>query len=255
MSASRILPFLLRKDLEQTLSIGHLDQRSRRIRAGLEITETISRQFDAASALQTLGEEVLTRFEMSISIVAEDTPDGPRILHVLGNVPEGVNPEAIFGQRNPLRACLQVGEMILSENTDEDETWHDTPLLNALRAKSFICLPVSIEKTPVAAVMATSFVPMPAFAPADRQVYFQISRQVSIILQNLKLFNETRKRLQEVNLLLDFSRQLSGLGPDSILNALLESALRVITSAHAGTVMVWSESEERLMRARSFQLR
>jgi hypothetical protein len=55
---------------------------------------------------------------MSISIVAEDSPDGPRILHVMGNVPEGVNPEAIFGQRNPLRACLQLGEMILSENTD-----------------------------------------------------------------------------------------------------------------------------------------
>ncbi len=240
------LPFLLRKDLEQTLSISHLDQRSRRIRAGLEITETISRQFDAASALQTLGEEVLTRFEMSISIVAEDTPDGPRILHVMGNVPEGVNPEAIFGQRNPLRACLQIGEMILAENVDEDETWHDTPLLNALRAKSFICLPVSIDNIPVAAVLTTSFVPMPAFAPADRQVYFQISRQVSIILQNLKLLNETRKRLQEVNLLLDFSRQLSGLGPDSILNALLESALRVITSAHAGTVMVWIDADERL---------
>jgi PAS domain S-box-containing protein len=241
------LPSLLHKDLEQTVSISHLDQRSRRIRAGLEITETISRQFDAASALQTLGEEVLTRFDMSVSIVAEDTPDGPRILHVMGNVPPGVNPEAIFGQRNPLRACLQVGEMILSENIDEDENWHDTPLLNALRAKSFISLPVSVDNKPVAAVLAVSFEPMPAFAAADRQVYFQISRQVSIILQNIKLLNETRKRLQEVNLLLDFSRQLSGLGPDSILNALLESALRVISSAHAGTVMIWNDTEERLI--------
>jgi len=241
------LPSLLHKDLEQTVSISHLDQRSRRIRAGLEITETISRQFDAASALETLGKEVLTRFDMSISIVAEETPDGPRILHVMGNVPQGVNPEAIFGQRNPLRACLQIGETILSENIDEDETWHDTPLLNALRAKSFISLPISVDNKPVAAVLATSFEPMPAFAADDRQVYFQISRQVSIILQNIKLLNETRKRLQEVNLLLDFSRQLSGLGPDSILDALLESALRVISSAHAGTVLLWNETEARLI--------
>ncbi len=241
------LPSLLHKDLEQTVSISHLDQRSRRIRAGLEITETISRQFDAASALQTLGREVLTRFDLSISIVAEDTPDGPRILHVMGNVPQGVNPEAMFGQRNPLRVCLQIGDTILSENIDEDETWHDTPLLNALRAKSFICLPVTIDNKPVAAVLATSFEPMPAFAFDDRQVYFQISRQVSIILQNIKLLNETRKRLQEVNLLLDFSRQLSGLGPDSILDALLESALRVISSAHAGSVMLWNENDNRLV--------
>ena len=241
------LPSLLHKDLEQTVSISHLDQRSRRIRAGLEITETISRQFDAASALQTLGREVLTRFDLSISIVAEDTPDGPRILHVMGNVPQGVNPEAMFGQRNPLRACLQIGQTILSENIDEDETWHDTPLLNALRAKSFICLPVSIANKPVAAVLATSFEPMAAFAADDQQVYFQISRQVSIILENINLLNETRKRLQEVNLLLDFSRQLSGLGPDSIVDALLESALRVISSAHAGTVLLWNENDNRLV--------
>jgi GAF domain-containing protein len=241
------LPALLHKDLAQTLAISSLDQRSRRIRAGLEVIQIVSRQLDESSALAALGSEVFTRFNMTVSLVAEETADGPRLTRVFGNLPRGINAEAMFGQRNPLRTSLQNGETILAYNLDEDETWHDTPLLNGLRAKSFFCLPIVIENKPVAAVLAASFEPMPAFSADDRQFFAQIGRQASVVLQNLTLLNETRKRLQEVNLLLDFSRQLSGLDPASILSALLESALRVTSSAHAGVVLLWREDEGRLV--------
>ena len=241
------MPMFLHKDLDQTLAISHLSQRARHIRAGLQLTEAISRQIDSSSALVTLGQQILTSFDMSISIVARETSDGPRIIHTIGNLPRGANPEALFGQRNPLRVSLQTSETLLSVNLDEDEVWHDTPFLSALRAKSFICIPVVINNKPIAAVLATDSEAMSAFSVEDRQVYFQISRQISIILQNISLLNETRQRLQEVNLLLDFSRQLSGLNPQEILRSLLDSALRVVTPAHAGAVMLWDRHEEMLV--------
>ena len=40
------LPILLRKDLDQTIAIHNLDQRGERVRAGLAITELVSRQLD-----------------------------------------------------------------------------------------------------------------------------------------------------------------------------------------------------------------
>ncbi len=241
------MPMLLHKDLDQTISISHLNQRARHIRAGLQLTEAISRQVDSPSALLTLGQQILTSFDMSVSIVARETPDGPRIIHTVGTLPRGANPETLFGQRNPLRVSLQTSETLLSVNLDEDEVWHDTPFLSALRAKSFICIPVVINNKPIAAVLATDSEAMPALSVEDRQVYFQISRQISIILQNISLLNETRQRLQEVNLLLDFSRQLSGLNPQEILRSLLDSALRVVTPAHAGAVMLWNRHEELLI--------
>jgi GAF domain-containing protein len=233
------LPVLLHKDLEQMITIRKLERRARRIRAGLEITEVINRQVDAQSALKALGSEILSRLEMTISIVAENSSEGPRLLHVFGNIPQGANPEALFGQRNPLRHCLQTGETLLVMNTAEDDTWRDTALLVGLRSRGFICLPVLLEEKPV----AVSQEPLPALTDEDRQVYLQISRQGSIILQNISLLTETRQHLREVNLLLDFSRQLGGLGPDNILKALLDSALRVVSSAHAGTVILWEEAE------------
>lgn len=161
----------------------------------------------------------------------------------MGNLPRGVNPEASFGQRNPLRTCLQTGETIISDNLDEDDVWHDTPFLSNLRAKSFICMPVVINNKPIAAVLATDTEAMPTLSDEDRQAYSQISRQISIILQNLSLLNETRQRLGEVNLLLDFSRHLSGLEPREILKSLLESALRVVSPAHAGVVFLWDPND------------
>jgi PAS domain S-box-containing protein len=241
------LPILLRKDLDQTIAIQNLDQRTQRVRAGLAITESVSRQLDASSALQALGRETLTQLSMSVAMVAEMTGEGPHLVHVLGNIPRATSPEALFGQRNPLRASLQTGEAILIANLDENLEWRETPLLSALRVKSLICLPIKIDKKTVAAMLAVSPEPLPAFTDEDLQVYYQIARQTSVILQNISLLNETRRRLQEVNLLLDFSRQLRGLDSEQIVRALLESARRALSAAHAGVVLIWDEHSAQLL--------
>lgn len=240
------LPVLLRKDLDQTIAIHNLDQRGQRVRAGLAITESVSRQLDSSSALQALGRETLTQLGMSVAMIAELGNEGPRLMSVMGNVPRSTSPEALFGQRNPLRACLQTGETILIPSLDENLEWRETPLLTALRAKSLICLPIKIDKRTVAAMLAVSPEPMSSFTDEDRQVYNQIARQTSVILQNISLLNETRKRLQEVNLLLDFSRQLRGMDADHIVRSLLDSARRALPSAHAGIVLVWDEPTNQL---------
>jgi GAF domain-containing protein/signal transduction histidine kinase len=241
------LPILLHKDLDQTIAIQNLDQRTQRVRAGLAITESVSRQLDASSALLALGRETLTQLRMSVAMVAEMTSEGPRLIHVLGNIPRATSPEALFGQRNPLRTSLQTGEAILLANLDENLDWRETPLLSAMRAKSLICLPIKIDKKTIAAMMAVSPEPLPEFTAEDLQVYHQVARQTSVILQNISLLNETRRRLQEVNLLLDFSRQLRGLDSDQIVRALLESARRALPAAHAGMVLLWDDHAGQLL--------
>jgi len=238
------LPVLLHKDLEQTISLHNLDRRAQRVRAGLAITESVSRQLDTSSALSALGRETLTQLGMSVALVAESTQEGPRLLHVLGSFPRSTNVEALFGQRNPLRASLQLGKPILISNLDENDEWRDSTLLTSLRAKGVICLPVLVENKPVAAMLAVSPEPMPDFTEEDHQVYLQISQQTSLILQNISLLNQTRRRLDEVNLLLDFSRQLTAMEPEAIIKSLLDSSRKVLPNAHAGAVLIWNPKTE-----------
>ena len=238
------LPILLHKDLEQTISLHNLDRRAQRVRAGLAITESVSRQLDKSSALSALGRETLTQLGMSLALVAENTPDGPRLLPVMGSLPRSTNVEALFGQRNPLRACLQTGKPILIANLDDNDEWRDVPLLTSLRTKAVICLPINIDNKPVAAMLAASPEPMPDFTEEDTQVYMQVSRQTSLILQNIDLLNQTRRRLEEVNLLLEFSRELSGMDSEAIIKSLLDSSRRVLPYAHAGAVLIWNPKLE-----------
>ncbi len=241
------LPTLLHKDLDQTIAIHDLDRRVHRLRAGLAIAETVSAQIDAPSVMLALGREMITRLGMAVALLAEEAPDGPRLTQILGSVPKGTNPEALFGQRNPLRTAMQTGQAIVIPNLDENEEWRDAALLVSLRARSVIGLPIQIGDRVVAGVLATSPEPLAGLTEEDRQIYDQLARQTGIVLQNISLLAETRRRLQEVNLLLDFSRQLSGLDLGNIVHALLDSARRVITAAHAGFVLLWDRQALRLI--------
>ena len=205
------LPVLLHKDLEQMIAMHSLDLRIQRIRAGLKITESVSRQLDASSALLALARETLTQLGMTTALLAENTEQGPRLVRTVGGAPAATNAEALFGQRNPLRAVLQTGVPILIADLEDNDEWRHTPLLSQLRARGIVCLPLLVEDRAVAAMLAISTAPLPAFTDEDRQVYQQISRQASVILQNISLLAETRRRLQEVNILLEFSRRLTGL--------------------------------------------
>ncbi len=240
------LPLLLRNDLGHILALHTLESRQRRIRALLGVTGVISQQIDITNALAQLGRELLTRLEVNAVLIAEETAEGPILRHIFGNVPPEAQIETLFGQRNPLRNALQNGELILVSALEESDDWRDTPLLNALRTKGFLCLPLVVGEHSRAAVLAISQQPLPPFTEEDRQLYAQVSRQIAIILQNISLLAQTRRRLQEVNLLLEFSRRATGAEPLEILELFLENVRRVVTPAHAGMVLLWNEREQSL---------
>ncbi|MFN2119237.1 MAG: GAF domain-containing protein, partial [Anaerolineales bacterium] len=235
------LPVLLRKDLEQTIALHQLDQRAERIRGGLAVIEAVSRQSDVSSALLALARAMLTQIGMDAALIAENTPEGPRLGHTLGAVPATVNTQALFGQRNPLHAALQAGEPILIPDLDESDEWRDTPLLRQLRARGVVCLPFLVQDRAVAAMLAVSLAPLPAFSEQDRQVFEQVSRQASVVLQNIGLLTQTQGRLHEVNVLLEFSRRLTGLDSAQIMNALLEGARQGVRAGQAGAAFIWDE--------------
>lgn len=132
-------------------------------------------------------------------------------------------------------------------NLEDDPTWSDTPLLKNLDAKGFITLPISSNGHVEAAILAISRTALPAISHEDEQIYELIANQVAIALQNLNLLTETRRRLREVDLLLEFSRQLGSLDPTQILETLATSALRVMSHAHAGVVMLWDREQAALV--------
>jgi PAS domain S-box-containing protein len=240
------LAVLLHKDLEQTIALQQLYHRARNIRVGLDIAETINRQPDRESVLNSLASQMLTEMELDIALVAEPSGGGPRLVNQFGPLPENANPEALLGQRNPLRQTFQSGETIFVPNLEENQEWQNAPLLRSLNAKAFISLPIASNGTIEAAVLAISNTPLSDVTKEDEQVYTLIGNQVSITLQNLNLLTETRRRLREVNLLLEFSRELGSLDPQEILDILVNSIRRVLPHAHGARIILWDDELDSL---------
>jgi PAS domain S-box-containing protein len=245
--ARQHLPMLLQQGLEKSLTIQQLSHQIERVQSGLEMAEIVSRQPDIPSVLRTLGRELLTRFNLQTVLMAEKTPNGPRFIEPIGSVPENVNPESYYGQRNPLRQLLEDSQVLIVPDLGGDAEWRSNPLLTALHGRSFIGLPLMIGDGRTAAVLAIGQKQLDPMDEEDRQLFIRVSGQVSVSVQNLHLLVETRRRLQEVNLLLSFSRKLGSLNPTNILQSLVESVLQVISSAHAGWVALWDEKEEALI--------
>ncbi len=241
------LPVVLHRQIEQTVENQRLFRRVERVRAGLEMTERATLQDNVQGVLEVIGQEIMARLDMSLVLVAEQTPVGPRLISVLGTAPDHANPEALFGQRNPLRQVLQDGRMLLISNLEETHSWKNSPLLNAVNAHSFLALPFKISEGCQAGVLVLGSKVLSPFSEEDHQVYAQLSRQVSVSLQNLELLRETRRHLDEVNLLLDFSRKLGSLEPGSILAALMEAVMQVISSATTGWVGLYEDSTRQLV--------
>ena len=238
---------LLAKEAEQSLAIASLSQRASRIRHGMDIAEVVNRQADRQGILNALGSEIIARMQMDLALAAENGPHGPRLIYTLGSLPRDMNVDALLGQLNPLSRCLQSGETLLVSRLEESPEWSGSPLLQAAGAAGFICLPVLAQGGPDFAVLALSRSPLPDFTAEDEQLFTLLARLAGISLQNAGLLSQTSQRLDEVNLLLDFSRQLGSLDPAHILQVLVESARRLLPQAEAGMVAVWDQKQDVLV--------
>jgi K+-sensing histidine kinase KdpD len=246
--SQRMLPVLLHKDLEQNIAIQRFSRQVRSMSMGLNLSENVGRQESRQDVLLNFARELLVNLEMDQVLVAEMGEGGPRLLHTLGSIPPNVNPQALLGQRNPLRAVMTSGKPLYVENVAYHPDWQSSPLLITLEASSFICLPIVTGYYRVgqetraqvdSAILLMTGMPIPQITEEDRSLYSLLSRQVSTALQNLAIVAETNRRFMELNLLLEFSRQISGQDIEGMLGNLVQSIEQVIPAVQAGWVALW----------------
>jgi GAF domain-containing protein len=218
-----------------------------RLNAALGITESINQQPDRQAVLRIVSETLLTHMGLDIVLVAEPGPAGPQLIHILGEVSEGIQPEALLGRRNPIHQTFQDRETLIVLDLAGDDTWDDSPLLTAFQTRGFVCLPIISPNKTEAVILAISKKPLPSTTTEDHKLFSLLSSQAAGAIYNLDMITETSMRMREVDLLLDFGAKLGSLEPTSILNTLIESALEVVRPAEAVMVALLDPDQNRLI--------
>ncbi len=219
----------------------------KRIHALLKVSSEMLEYTDRRELLRMVGRAFIEKLEYQSVLLAEPGSGGVKLIDVLGDVEDGVAIEPLLGQRNPLLACLRNRQAEIVASLVEEGRWQDSPLLDALEAKGFVCLPILPQNAPEAALLAVSRKPLLPFLSEDLQMFNLFLRQVGLVLQHINLMEEIERRFQEVNFLLDFSRRLSSLEPTHIVETLLQSLLHQLPMAEAGLIALWDAQQEMLI--------
>lgn len=239
-------PALLQAAEDQKLTINRLSIKDQRAQAGLSIIENLNLQPDFDAVLNALAAGLVQEMGFSAALIALSGESGPQLLSAQGKIPGNTNIGALLGQRNPVSYCLQENKPLIIANLEQAPDWQSTPLLAALDAQALVCLPIQAQNRNSAALLAIHNQALPEFSADDRQLLDLLNRQTVLAINNLNLLTETGQRLREVNLLLDFSRQLGSLEPIQILNALVDSTIEVVAAAE-GTVVCLYDPERNLL--------
>jgi GAF domain-containing protein len=98
-----------------------------------------------------------------------------------------------------------------------------------------------------ASVLVLSHEPIKHLDHEDVNLFSLMFRQVGLMLEDLLLLKVSSSRLRELDLLLDFSRELGTLNPSNILQALLDSVMQVLPAGQAGFVALWNDQQQLLL--------
>jgi PAS domain S-box-containing protein len=219
------------ENLNKEITLLHRHERFLEI--GMKFINQLINDDEPQDLFQYLSEDLKENLGFEIGLIARQVGLDSELLDVIGDIPAGVNPGVLFGQRNPLRQTLQDGSFEIYPDITEDSKWKNSPLLIGLQAKGIISIPLSIPGYPSMAAMWVSHEPITDLTGEDYSFIRQISTQAQNAIQNQVLIRDTRRRLKEMDIMLDYTRKLGSPSQTEIVDALIQTAQMVIGNAQA----------------------
>ena len=175
-------------------------------------------------ATHILANEMRAQLDCDVVLIAGYIHGEAHLVEAVGDLPSGVNFESMFGQRNPLREVLLTKQPFILANADVDHTWEDSLMMRSLDHKSFAAIPIEVGPDYMLSLMMVFNRPdgFP-ISIEDQTVIHSISEMIGLRLSNIYRLSQTREQVENLNVLMQFSRKLSSVGPQGILDILTES--------------------------------
>ena len=179
---------------------------------------------DIEEAIHIVAVEMLKQMEVDVVMIASYQNGEANLVEAVGDLPEDVNFASLFGQRNPLREVLVLKHFLMMKDAEADHLWDDSVMMSNIDYRSFVTMPVEIDDGFLLSIMLAekepndfAFIEDPAFVAGD------MGKVLGLRLANIYRLSQTREQVENLNVLMQFSRKLSSVGPEGILDILTES--------------------------------
>jgi len=232
------------------------EERERRI-TELAILNEVGRALSAAlerdqvtRAIYEQVSRVLDTTNFYVALHDEERREWHTVLHFQGGVPQ----EPIYhGVEGGLTGhIIRRREPLLFRTSAELVAFHEQQGVSQVgqQSKSWVGVPMIAADHVVGVIGVESYEREYAYSEDDLAVLSTVAAQAAVALENAYLFEETRQRLQQVNTLLEVSRDVATrLDVSTLLQSILEAAVESVRSAERGSILLLDEPAQELVVA------
>ncbi len=216
---------------------------------GRALSSTLERDQVTRAIYEQVG-RILDTTNFYIALYDEEHREWETVLDIIGHQP-----------RPPMRYSVEQGltgfiirnrQPLLFHTSAELEAFEKTRGYERIgeRAKSWLGVPMIAADRVVGVIGVESYEREHAYTEDDLAVLSTVAAQAAVALENARLFEETRQRLQQVNTLLEVSRDVATrLDLPTLLQSILEAAVRSVPAAERGSILLLDEKAQELVVA------
>ncbi len=118
------------------------------------------------------------------------------------------------------------------------------------QAHSWLGVPMIAADRVIGVIGVESYDREGAFSQDDLAVLSTVAAQAAVAMQNARLFEETRRRLLQVNTLLEVSRDVATqFDLPTLLQSIMEAAVESVPAAERGSILLLDREAQELVRA------
>ncbi|MEO8511822.1 MAG: GAF domain-containing protein, partial [Chloroflexota bacterium] len=207
------------------------------------VGQALTTQLEVGPLLALVGEKTREAFDADITYVAlldEESGiiDFPYFVETGSDAGQASLP---LGTGLTSRVIQSAAPLLLNREEDWDELG-DRGV--GTRARSYLGVPIMVGDRAIGAMSVQSTTTDSRFGEADARLLATIAANVGVAVQNARLYDETRRRADEMAGLADVGREISAtLELSAVLEVICSGAIRLL-SADAGAVFLPDEGGE-----------
>ncbi|HET9596121.1 MAG TPA: GAF domain-containing protein [Anaeromyxobacteraceae bacterium] len=150
---------------------------------------------------------------------------------------EGYSPllslrEAVSASTLPAAAVRERRPVMVSDT--EDPGPYDVDRARASGVRALLAAPLLVRDEPVGVLLVSQYDTARRFTTAEVERVMAVANQLAVAIENARLYDETRKRAEELGLLLEVGRSLvATLELDEVLDAGVRNLARIVQASDA----------------------
>ncbi len=110
--------------------------------------------------------------------------------------------------RSIVERTLDHGEIVFTTDAQTDPKFNSRNSIRALHLRSIVCVPLRVRDKVLGAVYLDSRVIPGLFEPGDREMLLAFAYQAALAIENARIFEEERERLQRISALQAFQTRI-----------------------------------------------